>query len=282
MQFLSVLFLIFNIVLFAPAQHAIAACESSLKLEGTIIVDSCAPDENECIPASKAIFDYSQSAKMDSGVYSLFMHSSPWHLYDGNMRIITVEELAEIVKSQMGDKYKSIELIASWSGVAPDPNGKSLAQKLSDALGGFPVKGMDGFVWLSKAGVTRTTTQANTIKRMKYPYRIHPGGEVMASAAVASPIDFEEDYVTKKDAEGIMRVGAALDIFSLCHDKALEYFEAGAKLSNSIAAYNAALIHLERGKKGDLEAATALLSQAAALGDKKAQARLQKLKRQEQ
>jgi len=274
----GVLLLIIGILFPTLCQNAFAACESPLKLEGTIAIDSCAPDDKGCISASKAIFDYSMSAKIEKGVYGAFMDASPWHFYDGNMRILAVDEVADMIKKQIGDHDKGIELIASWSGVAPDPTVKSLADKISDELGGFPVKGMDGFVWLSKDGVSRTTQQAFTLRRLYYPYKVRPGAEVMVSARAGWAIEYEEDFVKKGDAEGIMRAGAGWDIFMLCPDKALRAFEAAAKLSNSIAAYNAALIYLERGKEGDLKAATALLTQAAEKGDKPAQVRLQKLK----
>jgi hypothetical protein len=138
---------------------------------------------------------------------------------------------------------------------------------------------MDGFVWLSKDGSARTTHQAFTTKHLKNPYGLHLGDDVMVSLVAGWPIDFEEDYAKKGDAYGIMRAGAAWDIFMLCPERALQSFEAAARLSNPIAAYNAAIIRLERSKDGDLEAATALLSQAAALGDKKAQAKLDRLTR---
>jgi TPR repeat protein len=42
-------------------------------------------------------------------------------------------------------------------------------------------------------------------------------------------------------------------------------------MSHPIAAYNAAVMRLDRGQKGDVEAAKALLTQAAKAGDKKSQ-----------
>lgn len=276
--FAGVLFLIVPIVLLANAEHALAGCESSLKLEGTMSVECCAPKE-KCIAAATAIYDYSIAAKVDSHTHSLIMHASPWHLYSGDARILTVEELAEIAKAKIGDNGKRIDLIASWSGVAPNNNVKSLAEQLSGLLKGFPVRGMDGFVWIGKDGSVRTTRQAFTTMP-KCPYGIHRGEEVMVSLVWGWMIEYEEDYVKKQNAEGILRVGAAWDIFMLCPERALQSFEAAAKLANPVAAYNAALIRLERGKDGDLEAATKLLEQAAALGDSKAQARLQKMTQQ--
>jgi TPR repeat protein len=260
-------------------RSGIADCESPLKLDGTKLVEICAPPEKECIPAAKVVYDYCLAAKYDNTVYGINMQASPWHLYDSSMRILTVEDVAEIVKPQLGPDVKRIVLFASWTGVSPDPNGKSLAQKLSDLIG-LPVSGMDGFLWLAKDGAARTTHQAFTMKRLKYPYMVHPGDEVMVSLAAGWFIEFEEDYVKEKNAEGILRAGAGWDIFVLCPERALQSFEAAAKLSNPIAAYNAALIRLERNKDGDLETATKLLKQAAALGDEKAQALLQKMIRQ--
>jgi len=275
---ISFVALLLNVVLLAAGPHAFADCEPPVTLEGTVSIECCIPPD-ECISAGRAIYDYSMSAKVDPDVLSISTQASPWHLYDGDMRIIPVEELAEGAKAKLRDGVKRIVLVASWTGVAPDRSGKSLAQKLSDALGGFPVSGMDGFVWIAKDGSIRTTRQAYTIKQ-KCPYAIHPGDEVMVSLVPGWLIAFEEDYIKKRDSEGIMRAGAGWDIFMLCPERALQSFEAAAALSNPIAAYNAALIRLERGKDGDLEAAAKLLTQAAKLGDKKAKARLQEMNRQ--
>jgi len=273
--FWTVLFFIVQIVLLATAGQALAGCESSLKLEGTMSVDCCTPKE-KCIAAASAIYNYSVVAKVDSSVHSMTMHSSPWHLYSGDARILTMEEVAAIAKEQINDNVKRIDLIASWSGVAPNNNGKSLADQLSDLLKGFPVRGMDGFVWIAKDGSVRTTHQAFT-SMPKCPYGVQRGDEVMVSLVWGWMIQYEEDYIKKHNAEGILRAGAAWDVFMLCPERALQSFEAAAKLANPIGAYNAALIRLERGKDGDLEAATKFLEQAAALGDSKAQARLQKI-----
>lgn len=273
-------FFVFNIVFLVPCQHAFAECESSIKLDGTVSVECCAPRE-KCIPAGKAVYEYTEAAKDDPSLLSISMNASPWHLYDGDMRILTIEELAAMVKPNIGNGVKRVVLVASWTAVPPDVNSNSIAQKLSHLLNDFPVSGMDGFVWIAKDGTVRTTRQAFTIKQT-CPYGIHPGDEVMVSLVAGWPIEFEENYIKKGDSDGIMRAGAGWDIYMLCPDKALQLFEAAAKLSNPIAAYNAALIHLERGKKTDLDAAIALLSQAAALGDKKAQDRVQQLKRKNQ
>ena len=278
--FLVVVILIVNIVWFATAKHAFSACESSLKLEGTMSVECCTSQE-KCIAAATAIYDYSVAAKLPPGSLSLFMQASPWHVYDGNARILTIEELAAITKKQMKNDVKRIDLIASWTGVAPDSKSKSIAQKLSDSLNGFPIKGMDGFVWMAKDGSVRTTHQAFTIMP-KCPYGVHRGEEVMVSLVWGWMIQYEEDYVKKQNADAILRTGAAWDVFMLCPEKALQLFEAAAKISNPIAAYNAALLRLERNKDGDVEAATVLLKQAATLGDKKAQARIQELTRKDQ
>lgn len=258
-----------------PAQRAFPDCESSLKLEGIISIDCCTP-RDKCINAAKAIYDYSLAAQVERNVLSISTHASPWHLYDDNMRIITIEELAEVAKAKLRDGRKRIALVSSWTSVAPTPNSKSLAQKLSDALGGVPVNGMDGFVWIAKDGSVRTTHQAFTVHR-KCPYAVQPGQEVMVSLAAGWPLHFEEDYVKRQDGEGILLVGAAWDIFMLCPEKALRSYEAAAQLSSPIAAYNAAMMRLEHGQDDDRKAAKKLFKQAAALGDKQAAARLKEM-----
>jgi TPR repeat protein len=194
------------------------------------------------------------------------------------MRIITVEEVAEMARPLIARGVKRIALIASWTAVAPDKEGKSLRQKLSETLSGFPVSGMNGFLWIAKDGSTRTTRQAFTVRQGRGPYRIALGEEVMVSLVAGWPAEDEDIFLKERNADGIMRAGAGWDILFLCPEKALQAFEAAARLSHSVAAYNAALIRLERKNIGDLDAAKELLSQAAIAGDKKAQARLQALR----
>jgi hypothetical protein len=263
-------------ILLSGGGYAFAECESSLELQGTISVDCCKPID-KCASAGEAVYKYMDAIKDEPTVLTIGLQASPWHLYDHEMRILRIEELARMIKPQLKDPVKRVQLVASWTGVAPEHNGKSIAERLSSALGGFPVSGMDGFLWIAKDGSLRTTKQAFTLKR-KCPYGVHPDEEVMVSLVAGWPIEFEEDYVKKQNSDGIMRVGAGYDIYMLCQDKALQAFEAAAKLSNPIAAYNAAMIHLERGKKSDLAAASSLLLQAVAIGDKKAKVMLGELK----
>lgn len=72
-----------------------------------------------------------------------------------------------------------------------------------------------------------------------------------------------------------MRAAAGWDVFFLCPDKALAGFERAAAKGSAIAAYNAALMRLERGREGDRTAALALLERGVALGDAKSKARLE-------
>jgi hypothetical protein len=268
-----------GLLLFAVCCDALADCKTSLPLQGVISIENCDPRTESCIPGQKAVYHYMVKMKDDPADLTIAVHASPWRFYDDQMRILSIEEVAEIAKPRITKDVKRIVLIASWTGVAPNPGGKSLAQKLSDSLKGFPVSGMDGFLWLTKNGSMRTTHQAFTI-RQGGPYGIKDGDDVMVSLAVGWPAEMEGGFVKERNAEGIMRAGAGWDILFLCPDRALQSFEAAAKLSHPIAAYNAALMRLERRGKGDLEAATTLLSQAVATGDKKAQARLDKLKRE--
>lgn len=265
--------LLFVCILLTECGYAFADCESSLELQGAVSIACCKPIES-CSSAGETLYKYMDAIKDDPEVLTISLQASPWHLYDQDMRILRIEELAQMVKPQLKAPVKRIQLIASWTGVAPEKNWKPIAERLSSLLSGFPVSGMDGFLWVAKDGSVRTTKQAFTLKQ-KCPYRVHSGEEVMASLVAGWLIEFEEDYIKNQNADGIMRVGAGYDIYMLCLDKSLKSYEAAAKLSNPIAAYNAALIHLERGKKS---AATSLLSQAAALGDKKAKVLLGELK----
>jgi TPR repeat protein len=253
-----------------------------MALEGVVSLDQCTAGES-CVSAAEALFQYStkeRAADDDSTTLNLSLHASPWRLYDMEKRIITIEEVAEMVKPFIAKGAKRIVLKASWTGVSPDRGEKSLATKLSEALGGFPVEGFDGFLWIAEDGSTRTTHQATTLFQGGGPYKIRPGSEVMVSMVAGWPAPLEDIFLRNKDADGIKDAGAGWDIFFLCPDRALQAFEAAARYANPIAAYNAALIRLERKSKGDLKAAAELLSQAANAGDKKAQERLKILRRQ--
>jgi hypothetical protein len=133
----------------------------------------------------------------------------------------------------------------------------------------------------TQGGGLRTTHQAFTIRNGKGPYSVRVGEDVMTSLVAGWPVYLEEHFVKAGDSEGMLRAAAGWDIFLLCPDRALSSFEAAAKLSNPVSAYNAAMIRLERGDEGDHQAAMTLLSQAANLGDEPARDRLRQLKRAE-
>jgi hypothetical protein len=267
-------------VLVAASSQAFADCKTSLPLQGTVSIKECDQHTGNCIPGAKAAYDYLEKASDDDTVVTIALNASPWRLYDNEGRILSVEELADMARPHITKGAKQIVLIASWTGVAPNSGGKSLAQKLSDSLKGFPVRGMDGFLWIAKNGALRTTRQAFTVRQGGNPYSVVEGDDVMVSLATGWPAEQESTFIDQRNAEGILRAGVGWDLYLLCPDRALQAFDAAARLSHPIAAYNAALMRLERGHKGDREAAIALLTQAVAAGDKKAQARLDQLKRE--
>lgn len=260
--------------------EAVADCKSSLPLRGVESIKTCNPQAERCVRGAEALFEYSQKVRDsdDPATFSFPVHTSPWRFYDAGMRIRSADEVADAVRKYV-KKVERIRLVGSWTGVAPDASTKSLAQKLSDALKGFPVTGMDGFLSISASGATRTTRQAFTAKQGMGAYYVRPGEEVMMSLVAGWFAEVEDDFFRERNADGLMRAGAGWDIFFLCPERALRAFEAAAKLSHPIAAYNAAMMRLDRREKGDFEAAVTLLAQAASAGDKEAQARLEELRK---
>ena len=176
------------------------------------------------------------------------------------------------------EEIKSVSLIASWTGIAPELHKKSLAQKLSKQLDGITVKGPNGFLWINKNGNLRVTNQAFTVRK-NGPYLVADGDEIMVSMVAGWYASSELSFLKNNSAEGIMRAGAGWDILSLCPEKALRSFEAAAKLSHPIAAYNAALMRIQRDKEGDHQAAKKLLLMSAGLGDQKSKVLLERLKK---
>lgn len=257
--------------LLSPA--ALACDTSHLALSGSVHLDTCSPQATpDCVYAGKALHEYMEAVPDPESVFTIGLQSSPWRMYDGDMRILTVEEVADDVRPQL-DKLERVELIGSWTGVSPQPGVPSLAERVSKALGGFPVRGEDGFLWLSQDGSRRTTRQAYTTREGAGSYFLPKGGEVFVSLVGGWPA-FVEDRIPDDDAKMLMHAAAGWDVFFLCPDKALAGFERAAAKGNAIAAYNAALMRLERGAEGDRAAALALLERGVALGDAKSKGRL--------
>ncbi len=255
---------------------AALACESGdhLGLSGVATVETCSPQESaDCVFAGDVLQVYFAAAPDDPTVMGVSLQSSPWRLYDGEMRIIPVEELAALVRASRDAAETRVELIGSWTGVSPSPGVPSLAERLSSALDGFPVRGEDGFVWVKPDGTRRTTRQGYTVRNGAGAYFLPKGGEVMVALAGGWPAMVEGD-IPDDQPEMLMRVALGWDVFFLCPDKALAGFERAASKGSAIAAYNAALMRLERNGEGDRAAALALLERGSALGDAKSRARL--------
>lgn len=258
--------------LVSPA--ALACDKSHLPLSGTATVETCSPQSSaDCVYAGKVLYEYMQAVPDSDSVFTMGLHSSPWRMYDGEMRILTVDDVADVVRPKLG-KSTHVELIASWTSVSPEPGVPSLADRVSKALGGFPVRGEDGFVWLAQDGTRRTTRQAFTIREGAGSYFLPKANEVFVPLVAGWPA-FVQDQIPEDDADLLMHAAAGWDVFFLCPDKALAGFEHAAARGSAVAAYNAALMRLERGAEGDRAAALALLERGVALGDAKSRARLE-------
>ena len=252
------------------------ACESDhdLALSGTATVETCPKESADCVFSGNVLHPYFEAVPDDPTVMTVALQSSPWRLYDGDMRILTIEELAEVVRGSRDATETRVELIGSWTGVSPSPGVPSLADRLSKALDGFPVRGEDGFLWVKADGTRRTTRQAYTAREGAGSYYVPKGGEVMTALAGGWPA-FVEDRIPDDQPELLMRAAAGWDMFFLCPDKALAGFERAATKGSAIAAYNAAVMRLERSGEANRAAALVLLERGATLGDAKSKARLE-------
>lgn len=254
-----------------------AECTEDLGLSGSISIPACDRSKDSCVYAEKAVYEYANNGKDSEEILSVALTSSPWRFYDAEMRILTIEEAANLMRPAIKKPVENIFLMASWSGASPTKDTKSLADKLSKQLGDFPVSGIDGFLWLSKDGTYRSTKQKFTMRSGTGPYEIPQGGEVLVPLAVGWFAESEARFIQQNNAEGTMRAGAGWDIYMLCPDRALQVFEKSAMMGSAIGAYNAALIRLDRKKAGDAEKAKELLSLSVKLGDAKAKRILNKL-----
>lgn len=253
--------------------HAVADCSPELPLKGTESVPDCDPAQLNCVPAERALHAYMEKISDGGSSLPIGVHASPWRFYDPDYRIVTVEELADRVRPALSKGAKRVVLYVSWSSVRPGKGTRSLAERLSEALGGFPVQGFDGFLWLRADGKTRTTRQAKII-RSGGAYQVQEGDEIMASMVAGYPLYFTDKLVASGNGAMINIVAAAWDILGLCPDNALNYFDKAAEAGYPIGAYNAALMRIERGKADDLATAERLLRKASDSGDDKARSRL--------
>ena len=247
------------------------ACDPAIKLEGTLAIPVCDPEAepDTCVPGHQAVHAAMEALEIPD-VFTIGVQTSPWRMYGGDDRIITVDEMAAVIRKQRTEKHLRVRLVGSWTSALPTGEGTTLAQRLSTALDGFPVDGSDGFLWLSPKGAMRTTHQAFSVWKTGW-YHVPRGGDVMLALVPGAVSQFEDRFAEDGRAEGVVRAGVGNDVFMLCPDGALASFERAAGMGSAIGAYNAGVMHAEA---GDDVAAIKWLEKAAALGDAKAAERL--------
>lgn len=243
------------------------ACDQAPTLEGVLSIAQCDPATTPegCVPGSRAAYEALEALEIPNA-FTIGVQASPWRMYDGEGRILTIEEVAVAVRAQRSDEDRRVYLAGSWTAARPDGSDATLAQRLSEALDGFPVEGSDGFLWLGPDGAMRTTRQAFSVWKTG-PYSVAPGEDVLMALVPGAMAQFEDRFVQEGIAEGVVEAGIGHDVFMLCQERALAAFERAAGMGSAIGAYNAGLMHAGN---GDHDAATAWLEKARALGEAKA------------
>lgn len=251
------------------------ACGEVTGLEGVLSIPQCDPASaaDGCVPAGKAVFDALETLDIP-GVFTIGVQTSPWRMYDGEGRILTVEEVAAAIRAQRPDSDRRVHLVGSWTAARPDGDGATLAHRLSVALDGFPVDGSDGFLWLSPEGGMRTTQQAFSVWKAG-PYSVGHGEDVLMALVPGALSQFEDRFAGDGMVEGVLQAGIGYDVFMLCPERALATFERAAGMGSAIGAYNSGLMHAGN---GDRAAAIAWLEKAEAMGETKAPAALATLR----
>lgn len=142
------------------------ACDTShFHLSGTLRVATCSPRQDpNCIYSCKALYEYMEAVPDSEALFRIDLQASRWRLYDGEMRILAIEDGAEAIRQKLDGKLERAELVGSWTGVSPETGVPSQAERVSEALDGFPVKGEDRFLWLTKDGTRRTTRRTFTLR----------------------------------------------------------------------------------------------------------------------
>jgi hypothetical protein len=252
------------------------SCRHGLALEGMLMIPTCPAEREDCAYAIDALNAYAQLIEDRPDQLTVLVASSPWRFYLGDGRILAVESMAEQIRSQMNDEVREVVLYASWSGVAPSGRMQSLAQRLSSELDGFPVRGMDGFLWIEPDGRLRTTHQAYSGWHTGGGYRLAADQPVLTTLAFGQMLFFSEQLRKDELHELLLDAAVGWDVHMLCPDRALAEFELLAP-ELTIAAYNAAVMHLESGTPDGREAALRLLESAVARGDAPARELLSRL-----
>ena len=254
-------------LLFALLPATALACGPAKGLSGMLPIPTCTPGAQDpsCIPAHEAVYAATEAVEIPAE-FTIAVQTSPWRMYDGNDRILRVEEIAAVVRKQRPATDTRVRLVGSWTAARPDGEGQTLAQRLSAALDGFPVEGSDGFLWLGPKGEMRTTQQAYSIWQTGW-YHVHRGEEVLVPLVPGAMAQFEDRFAADGNAGGVVRAGVGKDVFLLCPDGALAAFERAAGRGSAVGAYNAGVMHAEAGRRDD---AIRLLERAVALGDAKA------------
>ena len=249
------------------------ACGKANRLEGTLSIPQCDPaTSTTCIPAAEALYQAITAFDIPNA-FTIAVQTSPWRMYDAEDRIVTVEEMATVIRAKRSESDSRVHLAGSWTAARPDGDADTLVRRLSEALDGFPVDGSDGFLWLSAAGELRTTRQAFSVWKTG-PYAVERGADVLMPLVAGWTGDFEDRFASEGNAAAVVRAGVGHDVFMLCPQHARASFERAAEMGSAIGAYNAGLMYADT---GDHATAIAWLEKARALGEPKAGAALVRL-----
>jgi hypothetical protein len=241
------------------------ACEQAPVLEGVLSIPQCDPASEECVPGTRAAHAALEAVEIPD-VFTIGVQTSPWRMYDAEGRILTIAEVAAAVRAGMPASDRRVHLAGSWTAARPDGGGDTLAHRLSVALDGVQVDGSDGFLWLSPSGAMRTTRQALSVWKAG-PYSVVRGEDVLMALIPGAMAQFEDQFAGDNNAAGVVQAGIGFDVFMLCQERALAAFERAARMGSAIGAYNAGLMHAE---KGDSDAAKPWLQPALRLGEVRA------------
>lgn len=240
------------------------ACDGGLAPSGPpVTLEGCGEIGPDCRTAEALLALYARDDDGRPEVLTVGLQASPWRLYDGAWRIVSVDRLAGLIRGALTPEIRGVQLRASWTGVVPPGAERSLADQVSAALDGFPVSGAAGFLWQGPNDAHHITGQAATTVRGAV-HTARPGEAVMSSAAAFVAPEAEDRIPEAARAAFLLRRGVSEDVLGLCPSDALAQFRRAAEAGSPVAAYNAAVMLLETGERA---AALTLLDRAAAGGD---------------
>ena len=105
------------LVLFSIGFGCMADCKPFVDLHDSVSIPFCDPKKDDCRDAAETLRGYMENVPDDKTLVTVALQTSPWRFYDAEMRILTMDEMVEIVRPHLKAGTGRVQLIGSWTAV---------------------------------------------------------------------------------------------------------------------------------------------------------------------